>query len=807
MASVATDTNIRKQSWATVQTRRSVVARALLAIAIPAVAACVAFLAASPAAIADTAYWNTTSGSWSNLNAWSTLFTGGIAPAAVPGANDTAIFNTSGVNAATVAILSGNTSIGGISVLESATFGGVTIRSVTTDRILTLGAGGIASLSTQGFTLGSTTAGQRVDVELAATQAWTFSQALGTTNFFVRNGVQRSAGATNQTLLIDATLKVTFGGTVANGTGGGSLSLWKRGSGEAILSVANTYSGGSTVQAGILTISNASSLGTSALKLAGGTLNVASGINFASSNVAMLGGVTLLTTGSSTSRISLGTISRPVGGGLLARNFGAAAGVTGTFSIDNPLSNGIIGPWAYGQTNANVPTWMTVSGGTIAPATLTAATNGNDLTSATTNYSSGGATTLTADRSANVWANTNTGTTNLANFNLTLSGLSNAAGTTTITASGTGRLVIGGPELVVIPSNGAIVISAGIASGTGHLTIAPYGGGGVTLSGSNAHSGGTSLHKNTLNINNADALGTGTFTIAAGSIDNSSAGAITLATSNAQVWNSDFTFVGTQNLGMGTGAVSLGSYAGTTRTVTVNSSTFTIGGGIMNGTYADLPTTGLTKAGVGALVLSGSSSYTGPTTVAAGSLFMDGRLTSSAVTVQSGGLLGGSGTLGTVSVLAGGTFSPGNSPGLLSIASLSLAGTTLMEIDGTGTRGVMYDATDVSGGLTYGGSMLIDFGSSITTALPDNTIFNLFDFATYSGTFSGITTANDGSFYAGLTFVDSGNGDKWTATKDSQTLEFTHSTGNLVIVPEPAALALAGIGIAAAGWTFCRRRR
>ena len=339
MASVATDTNIRKQSWATVQTRRSVVARALIAIAIPAVAACVAFLAASPAAIADTAYWNTTSGSWSNLNAWSTLFTGGIAPAAVPGANETAIFNTSGVNAATVAILSGNTSIGGISVLESATFGGVTIRSVTTDRILTLGAGGIASLSTQGFTLGSTTAGQRVDVELAATQAWTFSQALGTTNFFVRNGVQRSAGATNQTLLIDATLKVTFGGTVANGTGGGSLSLWKRGSGEAILSVANTYSGGSTVQAGILTISNASSLGTSALKLAGGTLNVASGINFASSNVAMLGGVTLLTTGSSTSRISLGTISRPVGGGLLARNFGAAAGVTGTFARGAPQAS------------------------------------------------------------------------------------------------------------------------------------------------------------------------------------------------------------------------------------------------------------------------------------------------------------------------------------------------------------------------------------------------------------------------------------------------------------------------------------
>jgi hypothetical protein len=170
-------------------------------------------------------------------------------------------------------------------------------------------------------------------------------------------------------------------------------------------------------------------------------------------------------------------------------------------------------------------------------------------------------------------------------------------------------------------------------------------------------------------------------------------------------------------------------------------------------------------------------------------------------------LLGGSGVLGSVSVLAGGTFSPGNSPGLLSTGPLSLAGTTLMEISGIGSRGVAYDATDVTGALTYGGSMVIDFGAGITGALPDNTTFNLFDFTSYSGTFTGITTANNGSFYAGLTFTDAGSGDKWTATKDSQTLEFTHSTGNLEIVPEPASIALAGVGIAAAAWAFRRRRR
>jgi len=421
-----------------------------------------------------------------------------------------------------------------------------------------------------------------------------------------------------------------------------------------------------------------------------------------------------------------------------------------------------------------------------------------------------GTTALTADRAAYVWANTgNNGVTELANFNLTLSAFANGSQAQTISGTGTGRLVIGGNELVIIPANNSIVISAGIASGTGHLTLAPYGNGNVTLSGSNAHSGGTSLHKNTLNINNANALGTGTFTIAAGSIDNSSAAAFTLATNNAQVWNSDFTFVGTRNLGMGTGTVSLGSYAGATRTVTVTANKLTIGGGIANGSHVDLPTTALTKTGAGVLELSGSNSYTGPTTVSAGSLLVNGRLQSSAVTVQSGALLGGSGTLGTVSVLAGGTFSPGNSPGLLSTGPLSLAGTTLMEIDGVSPRGGVggYDATDVTGALTYGGSMLLDFGAGITSALPDNTVFNLFNFTSSSGTFTGITTANDGSFYAGLTFTGTGSGDKWTATKGSQTLEFTHSTGNLVIVPEPAAVALAGIGIAAVGWTFLRRRR
>jgi len=216
---------------------------------------------------------------------------------------------------------------------------------------------------------------------------------------------------------------------------------------------------------------------------------------------------------------------------------------------------------------------------------------------------------------------------------------------------------------------------------------------------------------------------------------------------------------------------------------------------------------GLTKTGVGILELTGTSSYTGATSVSAGSLLVNGWLTDTAVTVQSGGLLGGSGTIsGFVNVLSGGTFSPGNSPGLITTGSLSLDGTTLMEIDGLSPRGGVsgYDAVNVTGLLNYGGGMVIDFGSLITLALPNDTTFDLFDFGSSSGLFTSITTATDGSFYSGLTFTGTGN--KWTATKDSQTLEFTHSTGILVIVPDPAAIALAGIGIAAAAWALRRRR-
>jgi autotransporter-associated beta strand protein len=104
----------------------------------------------------------------------------------------------------------------------------------------------------------------------------------------------------------------------------------------------------------------------------------------------------------------------------------------------------------------------------------------------------------------------------------------------------------------------------------------------------------------TLNINKATALGTGTLTISGGTIDNTSAGDITLSNNNPQSWGASFTYTGgTRSLNMGTGAVTLTA----SPTVTVSGNTLIVGGAI-GGAYA------ITKAGAGTLTLSGNNTFT-----------------------------------------------------------------------------------------------------------------------------------------------------------------------------------------------------
>src|SRR6266446_2341593 len=122
---------------------------------------------------------------------------------------------------------------------------------------------------------------------------------------------------------------------------------------------------------------------------------------------------------------------------------------------------------------------------------------------------------------------------------------------------------------------------SGVVSGSSSITQNQFSGGTsgtLTLSGANTYTLGTILGTGTLNINNAQALGTGTFNIGAGTINNTSAGAITLINNNLITLGNNFTFGGTQNLNLGAGAVTMAA----SRTITLNGtgSTLTLGGTI-----------------------------------------------------------------------------------------------------------------------------------------------------------------------------------------------------------------------------------
>jgi autotransporter-associated beta strand protein len=108
------------------------------------------------------------------------------------------------------------------------------------------------------------------------------------------------------------------------------------------------------------------------------------------------------------------------------------------------------------------------------------------------------------------------------------------------------------------------------------------------------------------------------------------------------------------------------------------------------------------QAGSGQTILSGASSYTGPTTVLAGLLTVNGSITSS-VLVNAGGALGGNGTVGPTTIFAGGTLSPGNSVGTLTVnGNLAFAAASLYMVE---LQGDTADRTNASGTATLAGTV------------------------------------------------------------------------------------------------------
>ncbi|MCX6880163.1 MAG: autotransporter-associated beta strand repeat-containing protein [Verrucomicrobia bacterium] len=146
-------------------------------------------------------------------------------------------------------------------------------------------------------------------------------------------------------------------------------------------------------------------------------------------------------------------------------------------------------------------------------------------------------------------------------------------------------------------ANGAVTLS-GEVSGTG--TLVKSGTNTLTLSGPNIHEGGTTLSAGKLILGSATALGTsvGPLTIAGSTTLDSAVADLVIASANPQFWNGSFTFTGTQDLNLGSGAVTMGANCD----ITVSAKTLTVGGAISGSGRT------LTKRGTGTLVLSGAGS-------------------------------------------------------------------------------------------------------------------------------------------------------------------------------------------------------
>ncbi|QQE12325.1 autotransporter domain-containing protein [Planctomycetota bacterium] len=532
---------------------------------------------------------------------------------------------------------------------------------------------------------------------------------------------------------------LTITGTIF---GDGALSN----NGDSLLTLtgSNTYTGGTTLSNGTIVLGNDSALGTGAMAVIGESAIQSNDDARTIGNTIDIGVGNILTVSGSNDLALTGLI---LGSGGLGHASTGTLTLTGnnTYEGGTQLSNGTI---ILGHDNALGTALLAVDGDANIQSTDDARSIANSVTI-------GSGATLTVD-GANDLEMTDriVGDGALAIFmdldgsTVTLSGDSTYSGGTTLStgtlvlghnnAIGIGNLTIASTatiqsdddvrsvdNTISIADTHTLYVSGtsdlqlnGVISGDGGLRKAHLGT--LTLSGNNTYTGGTSLTGGSLILGHNNALGTSDM----------------LVTSNSTIESDDDARAVSNNI-----EVTLGDTL-----TTGGSSDFELSG-VISGDGA------LTKTGSSTVTLSNdSNTYTGDTTVNAGTLIINGSLASSNINVASGATLGG------VMNFAGnytnsGTMAPGTSPGTMTVGgSLTLTSTSIydMEIASTAGPGTGNDFIDVTGAAAIDGTLNVlrlagyspTNGDTFTILTADDGV---------SGTFSSITD-NFGSFNIEATY-------------------------------------------------------
>ncbi|MGB8166970.1 MAG: autotransporter-associated beta strand repeat-containing protein, partial [Chthoniobacteraceae bacterium] len=398
-----------------------------------------------------------------------------------------------------------------------------------------------------------------------------------------------------------------------------------------------------------------------------------------------------------------------------------------------------------------------------------------------------------------------------------LAGNNSYAGTTTISA---GTLQIGNDGPTGTLGSGPVINNGGLRfdrtgtldvpndiSGSGSLTISGVAlTDVVNLTGDNSFTGAVSISSGSLRITDAGQLGTGTKTItatsstaalrldgSAGPIDLPASFSIITSNPNGAIFNEAGSNLieGTVTLAGGAGSTRITSLAGVL-TIAGNVAPNTTGrgldlrgagDGVINGNILDGSTTNtlgtVSKNDTGTWTFNGSNAFTGPTTVSAGKLVINGPHTSGAVTVSAGATLAGNGTLSAATTITG-TLAPGDGMGTMNFGStLSFGNASRLQCE-LGTNALVSDRAVCAGNVS------VTAGAKLDVVLngPGSDTTYVLSFWRSPRTWPVLTcNALTGSFTLGTVSGDSAG--HATATYGAFSLQHTASGVNLVWTPLP----------------------